>query len=52
MASRLPALLDGHGSLYLAEEHMSYTNSWHEGAVRSAHDLVERIAGSVRDRAR
>jgi len=47
-----PALLNGHGAVYFAGEHMSYMNSWQEGAVRSAHDIVERIAARGRDRTR
>ena len=47
-----PALLNGHGAVHFAGEHMSYMNSWQEGAVRSAHDVVERIAARGRDRVR
>jgi monoamine oxidase len=39
-----PALLEADGPFYFAGEHMSYMNSWQEGAVRSAHRVVERIA--------
>jgi monoamine oxidase len=31
---------------------MSYLNSWQEGAVRSAHAIVERIVARGRSRAR
>jgi monoamine oxidase len=46
-----PTLLNGQGPFYFAGEHMSYMNGWLEGAVRSAHDIVERIAARVRERA-
>jgi monoamine oxidase len=39
-----PALLEADGPFYFAGEHMSYMNSWQDGAVRSAHRVVERIA--------
>jgi monoamine oxidase len=39
-----PALLEADAPFYFAGEHMSYRNSWQEGAVRSAHRVVERIA--------
>jgi monoamine oxidase len=39
-----PTLLEADGPFYFAGEHMSYMNSWQEGAVRSAHRVVERIA--------
>jgi monoamine oxidase len=39
-----PALLEVDGPFYFAGEHMSYMNSWQDGAVRSAHRVVERIA--------
>jgi monoamine oxidase len=39
-----PALLEADGPFHFAGEHMSYMNSWQEGAVRSAHRVVERIA--------
>ena len=47
-----PDLLSGHGPVHFAGEHMSYMNSWQEGAVRSAHEVVERIAARGRERAR
>ena len=47
-----PALLNGHGPVQFAGEHMSYMDSWQEGAVRAAHHVVERIAARGRDRAR
>jgi monoamine oxidase len=39
-----PALLEADAPFYFAGEHMSYRNSWQEGAVRSAHRVVERVA--------
>ena len=47
-----PVLRDGHGPVYFAGEHMSYLDSWQEGAVRSAHAVVERIVARGRGRAR
>jgi monoamine oxidase len=47
-----PALLDGHGPIHFAGEHMSYMDSWQEGAVRTAHAVVERIATRARERGR
>ena len=42
-----PILLGGDGPYYFAGEHMSYINGWQEGAVRSAHDVLVRIAERV-----
>jgi monoamine oxidase len=39
-----PSLLEADGPFYFAGEHMSYMNSWQDGAVRTAHRVVERIA--------
>jgi monoamine oxidase len=38
------ALLEGDGAFLFAGEHLSYINGWQEGAVRSAHAALERIA--------
>jgi monoamine oxidase len=37
-------LLNGDGPFLFAGEHMSYINGWQEGAVRSAHYALRRIA--------
>jgi len=37
-------LLDGDGPFLFAGEHLSYLNGWQEGAVRSAHAALERVA--------
>ncbi|HEX6079847.1 MAG TPA: FAD-dependent oxidoreductase [Methylomirabilota bacterium] len=47
-----PALLAGHGPIHFAGEHMSYQNSWQEGAVRTALEAVAKIAERARPRAR
>lgn len=39
-----PRLLEPDGPFYFAGEHLTYLNSWQEGAVRSAHRAVEQIA--------
>jgi monoamine oxidase len=45
-----PVLLDGAGPFHFAGEHMSHINGWQEGAVRSAHYTVARIAERARAR--
>ncbi|MBI3707572.1 MAG: FAD-dependent oxidoreductase, partial [Proteobacteria bacterium] len=45
-----PVLLGGDGPFHFAGEHMSHINGWQEGAVRSAHYTVARIAERVRAR--
>ncbi|MBV9832848.1 MAG: FAD-dependent oxidoreductase, partial [Alphaproteobacteria bacterium] len=45
-----PVLVAGEGPVQFAGEHMSYINGWQEGAVRSAHIAVQRIAEAVRVR--
>jgi monoamine oxidase len=45
-----PILLAGDGPFYFAGEHMSYINGWQEGAVRSAHSTVKKIAERARAR--
>jgi monoamine oxidase len=47
-----PALLAGHGPIHFAGEHVSYQNSWQEGAVRTALEAVAKIAERGRPRAR
>jgi len=47
-----PALLAGHGPIHFAGEHMSYQNSWQEGAVGTALEAVAKIAERARPRAR
>jgi monoamine oxidase len=47
-----PVLLAGHGPIHFAGEHMSYQNSWQEGAVRTALEAVAKIAERGRPRAR
>jgi monoamine oxidase len=39
-----PSLLEPDGPFYFAGEHLTYLNSWQEGAARSAHRAVEQIA--------
>jgi monoamine oxidase len=43
-----PKLLAGDGPILFAGEHMSYITGWQEGAVRSAHHVVEQIAARRR----
>jgi len=40
-------LCKGDGRVYFAGEHMSYINAWQEGAVLSAHEVIELIAKRV-----
>jgi len=49
-ASFYPALLQGEGPFLFAGEHMSYVNGWQEGAVRSAHDTLVRLAERIQAR--
>jgi monoamine oxidase len=46
-----PALLKGDGAILFAGEHMSHVTGWQEGAVRSAHYVVEQIAARQRAKA-
>ena len=39
-----PTLLEADGPYYFAGEYLSYVNGWQEGAVRSAHHAVEKLA--------
>jgi monoamine oxidase len=39
-----PVLLQPDGPYYFAGEYLSYVNGWQEGAVRSAHYTLERLA--------
>ena len=43
-ATHYASLLKGDGPFLFAGEHMSYINGWQEGAVRSAHHALRRIA--------
>jgi monoamine oxidase len=43
-AKAYPVLLEPDGPYYFAGEYMSYVNGWQEGAVRSAHFTIERLA--------
>jgi monoamine oxidase len=43
-ARHYATLLEPDGPYYFAGEHVSYVNGWQEGAVRSAHYAVERLA--------
>ncbi len=45
-----PVLLEGDGPFLFAGEHMSQINGWQEGAVRSAHYAVTRIAERISGR--
>ncbi len=45
-----PVLVAGEGPVQFAGEHISYINGWQEGAVRSAHIAVQRIAEATRAR--
>ena len=44
-----PLLLKGDGPYLFAGEHMSFITGWQEGAVRSAHKVLEDIAARMRD---
>jgi monoamine oxidase len=46
--SAYPVLLNASGPIYFSGEHMSYMNSWQDGAIRTAHHAVERIAERVK----
>jgi monoamine oxidase len=46
-AQYYPALLKGDGPFLFAGEHMSYLNGWQEGALRSAHDVLQEIAARM-----
>jgi monoamine oxidase len=43
-ATQFPVLLKGDGPYLFAGEHMSFITGWQEGAVRSAHKVLEDIA--------
>lgn len=43
-ANQFPLLLKGDGPYLFAGEHMSFITGWQEGAVRSAHKVLEDIA--------
>ena len=43
------ALLIGDGPFLFAGEHISYVNGWQEGAVRSAHYTLSKVAERMRD---
>jgi monoamine oxidase len=47
-----PVLLDPDGPYYFAGEHVSYVNGWQEGAVRSAHYTIEKLATGSASHAR
>jgi len=49
-ASGYKRLLDGDGPFLFCGEHLSFVNGWQEGAVRSAHHALERIAERPRPR--
>jgi monoamine oxidase len=42
-----PVLLQPDGPYYFAGEYLSYVNGWQEGAVRSAHYTLERLAATA-----
>ena len=42
-----PLLLEPDGPIYLAGEHLSYLTGWQEGAVLSAHHVVQAIATRI-----
>jgi monoamine oxidase len=48
-ATGFPLLLKGDGPYLFAGEHMSFITGWQEGAVRSAHKVLEDIAVRMRD---
>jgi monoamine oxidase len=50
-ATGFPLLQQGDGPYLFAGEHMSFLTGWQEGAVRSAHKVLEDIAGRMRDHA-
>ncbi len=47
-ATGFPLLLKGDGPYLFAGEHMSFITGWQEGAVRSAHKVLEDIAVRMR----
>ncbi len=47
-ASAFPVLQKGDGPYLFAGEHMSFITGWQEGAVRSAHRLLEDVAARLR----
>jgi monoamine oxidase len=47
-ATQFPVLLKGDGPYLFAGEHMSFITGWQEGAVRSAHKVLEDIAERMR----
>jgi monoamine oxidase len=46
-ATQFPVLLKGDGPYLFAGEHMSYITGWQEGAVRSAHKVLEDIGARM-----
>jgi monoamine oxidase len=46
-AKHYNTLLEPDGPYYFAGEYLSYVNGWQEGAVRSAHYAIERLAQSA-----
>jgi monoamine oxidase len=47
-----PVLLEPDGPYSFAGEYLSYINGWQEGALRSAHHTLERLASSQRHKQR
>jgi len=45
-AKEYAALLDPDGPYHFAGEYLSYVNGWQEGAVRSAHYALQKLAGA------
>ena len=46
-ATSYAQLLEPDGPIYLAGEHLSYLPGWQEGAILSAHRVIEQIARKV-----
>jgi monoamine oxidase len=51
-AKEYPILLEPDGPYYFAGEYLSYVNGWQEGAVRSAHYTIEKLARDLSNQAR
>jgi monoamine oxidase len=49
-AKEYPVLLEPDGPYYFAGEYLSHVNGWQEGAVRSAHFTIEKLARDVANR--
>jgi len=48
--TQYPVLLEPDGPYFFAGEYLSHINGWQEGALRSAHFALERLAAVVREK--